>query len=83
MKIDVDGIEIDILEGMRHLLMSDARPRSVQVELNLGEQELIVELMAECHYKLDHRHFTANGAKRRARGDDLSTIPHNAVFVPA
>ena len=82
-KIDVDGIEIDILEGMRHLLMSDARPRSVQVELNLGEQELIVELMAECHYKLDHRHFTANGAKRRARGDDLSTIPHNAVFVPA
>jgi FkbM family methyltransferase len=82
-KIDVDGIELSILSGMTNLLRSDERPRSVQVELNVGEQDRIVDFMANCGYALCHRHLTGAGEQMRAAGRPLAEIAHNAVFAPA
>ncbi len=82
-KIDVDGIELRILEGMTRLLTGPDRPRSVQVELNIGEMDEIVAFLDGVGYRLDHRHLTMAGKRKQAAGRDLSLIPHNAVFVPA
>jgi len=82
-KIDVDGIELAILKGMSKLLASAERPRTVQVELNVGEHEAVEHFMATNGYKLDHRHFTAIGKKQMAQGRDVSQIAHNAVFMTA
>jgi FkbM family methyltransferase len=81
-KIDVDGIELPILRGMSKLFASADRPRTVQVELNVGEHEAVESFMAGKGYKLDHRHFTAIGKKQMAAGKDISQIAHNAVFLP-
>jgi FkbM family methyltransferase len=81
-KIDVDGIELAILRGMSGLLTSEERPRSVQVELNVGEHDAIESFMTTVGYALDHRHFTLNGKKQLAAGKDLASIAHNAVFAP-
>jgi FkbM family methyltransferase len=82
-KIDVDGIELPILRGMNKLLASADRPRTVQVELNVGEHDAVESYMASKGYRLDHRHFTAIGKKQMAAGKDVSQIAHNAVFMPA
>lgn len=81
-KIDVDGIELKILQGMKRLLVSDNRPRSIQVELNLGEQEDVVSFLEEYGYGLDHRHLTLQGKHYVEAGKSMSEIAHNAVFVP-
>jgi transketolase len=81
-KIDVDGIELKILQGMKRLLVSDNRPRSIQVELNLGEQEDVVSFLEEYGYGLDHRHLTLQGKHYVDAGKSMSEIAHNAVFVP-
>ena len=81
-KIDVDGIELSILKGMKDLLNAPKRPRSLQVELNLGEHEKVTDFMKEQGYVLDHRHFTLSGERQRQQGKELSAIAHNAVFIP-
>ncbi len=80
-KIDVDGIELAILHGMSGMLTSEQRPRSVQVELNVGEHEAIEDFMTGAGYTLDHRHFTLNGKKQLAAGKELAAIAPNAVFT--
>ena len=82
-KIDVDGIELAILRGMSKLLASADRPRTLQVELNVGEHDAVEGFMATNGYRLDHRHFTAIGKKQMAQGKDVAQIAHNAVFMPA
>jgi FkbM family methyltransferase len=82
-KIDVDGTELSILRGMAGLLAGSARPRSIQVELNVGEQEAIIALLAGQGYRLDHRHFTLIGKRQQAEGRPIAEIAHNAVFVPS
>ncbi len=82
-KIDVDGIELNILKGMRILLASAERPRGIQVELNIGEHDGVVDFLASQGYKLDHRHFTIGGERRRMAGVNIADIAHNAIFVPA
>lgn len=81
-KIDVDGNEIAILRGMSALLRGTDRPRSIQVELNVGEQEQIIALMAEHDYRLATRHLTYAGKAAQAAGKPLEAIAHNAVFEP-
>lgn len=82
-KIDVDGIELAILRGMAALLTSSERPRTLQVELNVGEHDAIEGFLREMGYTLDHRHFTLNGQKQLDAGWALAKIAHNAVFVPS
>jgi FkbM family methyltransferase len=81
-KIDVDGNEIGILRGMRQLLRSEKRPRALQVELNVGEQDRIIETLAEADYALVDRHLTLAGKKQLASGSPLNQIAHNALFKP-
>lgn len=81
-KIDVDGIELRILKGMRKMLNSEQRPRSVQVEINVGENDDIVDFMQTCGYTLVERHLTKQGKKLLAKGQDMAVIAHNAIFEP-
>lgn len=81
-KIDVDGNELQILRGMQQLLIGAERPRAVQVELNVGEQDAITEYMRNCGYELAERHFTYAGKQAQAAGEPLQNIAHNAIFRP-
>jgi hypothetical protein len=81
-KIDVDGTELSILKGMSTLLRGSSRPRSVQVELNVGEHDAVEGFMIEHGYRLDHRHFTLDGERQLGAGKSPQSIAHNAVFVP-
>lgn len=82
-KIDVDGNEIAILRGMVELLRSQNRPRSLQVELNIGEQDAIIGMLNSNGYVLSARHLTYAGQEASARGVPLDQIAHNAVFSPS
>lgn len=82
-KIDVDGNELAILRGMAGLLCGPERPRAVQVELNVGEQEGIAAFMRDCGFELVTRHFTLEGKNALARGDAVEAVAHNAIFAPA
>lgn len=81
-KIDVDGLELDILKGMEGVLRSTGKPRSVQVELNMGEQDAVVGFMIGCGYELALRHFTMIGQRQLESGKPVELIPHNAIFLP-
>lgn len=81
-KIDVDGNELKILNGMKKLLTGKDRPRAVQVEINAGEQEKIASFLADCGYTLAERHHTKDGEKQIKRGIPLEKIAHNAIFRP-
>ncbi len=81
-KIDVDGNEIKILQGMKKLLAGKDRPRALQVELNVGEQEEIASFLADCGYALAERHHTRPGEKQIERGMPLEKVAHNAIFRP-
>ena len=81
-KIDVDGNELMILRGMGELLRGAHRPRSVQIELNVGLHASIPEFMKECGYELAARHFTHKGKEAQGRRLPLASIAHNAIFVP-
>lgn len=80
-KIDVDGNETRILEGMQELLKSARGPKSLQVEINPGRRGEVVALMERCGYRLDHCHFTRSGQAEFARSKSYDAIPHNAVFA--
>lgn len=81
-KIDVDGNELKILHGMRKLLTGRKRPRSLQVELNVGEQAAVVTFLGGCGYTLVARHHTAGNERKAAAGVPLEQIAHNAIFRP-
>jgi len=79
-KIDVDGLELSILRGMSQLLSKGDRPRTIQVEINLGEDEAVMSFLAQHSYELSSRHFTAYGLSQLANGVPEAEIVHNAVF---
>lgn len=82
-KIDVDGVEPQIIKGMKRLMQSNRRPRSIQVEIQKNDSGGTAELMESQGYVLDHRHFTMAGKNKLKRGLTLDKIAHNAVFTPA
>jgi len=81
-KIDVDGNELLVLAGMKELLTGGDRPRSVQVEMNIGEQEPVEAFFGECGFRLHERNHTMRGSRKLAAGVPLADVTHNAVFVP-
>ncbi|REJ70626.1 MAG: FkbM family methyltransferase [Planctomycetota bacterium] len=79
-KIDVDGNELKVLQGMRQLLTGASAPRSVQVEIHHRGKAEILALMAECGYQVIDRHYTAMGKQLIAAGRDPESIACLAVF---
>jgi FkbM family methyltransferase len=72
-KIDTDGLEIPIVEGMKGILQGSSRPRSLLVEIQPGELDAQTKLMTSCGYRLAEKHqLTADGQGA-----------FNAVFEPA
>lgn len=81
-KIDVDGNEALVLEGMRSLLRSPRRPRSLQIEMNSGARERVLATLESAGYQLAYRHYSAAGRRAVDGGADPVSVPHNAVFKP-
>ena len=76
-KIDVDGNELQICQGMRRLLTGEAPPRAVQAEVNPDESEDLHGFLESCGFEMTDRHYT---------GDDPSdpqVVHYNAIFRPA
>lgn len=81
-KIDVDGNELQILQGMVNTLRSQVL-RSVQVEIHPADRLAIVEYMQARGFDQTGAHFTANGQRAIDRGSEAATITYNAVFARA
>jgi FkbM family methyltransferase len=79
-KIDVDGNEILILEGMNRLLAGPHRPISIQVEMNDPHQGKILEFMKEHQYRLATKHYTRSASRKIDKGSDPETLSYNAIF---
>jgi FkbM family methyltransferase len=81
-KIDVDGNELLILQGMQALLSGTDPPRSVQVEVNPGEREELHAYMESCGFEEAERHLTASGEQALRDGYDPNRLHYNAIFRP-
>jgi FkbM family methyltransferase len=79
-KIDVDGRELPILEGMQGLLAGAAPPRALQVELNPGARDELVAFMSARGYELAEQHASAGSRKLLDSGMAESQVPLNGVF---
>jgi len=79
-KIDVDGNELAVLEGMEGLLTGPGRPRSVQVEVNpLGGVD-VLEFMRASRYRETARHRTSGSERLIRAGADPASLGINVVF---
>jgi len=82
-KIDVDGNELQILQGATTWLRTHTSiaPRSIQVESHVNDRAELLQFMDEHGYRLDHLHYTASGQKQIDQGADPATVVNNTVFV--
>ena len=79
-KIDVDGNEYLILQGMTELLAHPKAPLTIQVELNEPHAEKIVELFKQQHYNLDERHYSRSSMRRINYTGSTKQATCNAIF---
>ena len=79
-KIDVDGNELLILEGMSRLLSGTQRPRTIQVEMNDPHKISILEFMKDHRYRLADKHYTRSGSRKIKEGSDPEALSYNAIF---
>jgi FkbM family methyltransferase len=82
-KIDVDGLDYEVLAGMRGLLNSAQRPRSIQIELGSDSKAKINDLMKASGYALLEKHWTQAGQDFIAKGNDPEDYPHYGIYAPA
>jgi len=82
-KIDVDGNELLILQGMSKLLTGPGRPKTIQVEINRPYRDGILAFMTGHGYLLADRHYKRYGLELIARGNDPEDHSYNAIFKPA
>lgn len=81
-KIDVDGNELRVLEGMRGLLESGGL-RTLQVEVNPDEREPLLTFMEDLGYELSERHYSQSAEATLAEGARAAaSVPFNAIFRP-
>jgi FkbM family methyltransferase len=71
-KIDTDGLEIPIVEGMKGILAGPTRPRSMLIEIQPGELERQTALMQSHGYRVTERH--------QLKADGQAAM--NVVFEP-
>ena len=81
-KIDTDGIELQIVSGMKLLLSGQQKPRSVLVEVQRGELQTQREFMRACGYSLVEGHLIGRWKRVFQRGQPLEELTLNAVFKP-
>jgi FkbM family methyltransferase len=81
-KIDTDGIEVQIVSGMKNLLTGQHRPRSVLVEVQQGELQTQRDFMHACGYTLVDEHLIGKWKRMFERGQPLEQLTFNAVFEP-
>ena len=79
-KIDVDGLDFEVLDGMRGLLASPKRPRSIQIELGSDSKPKIMRMCANAGYLLKEKHWTTAGLDFVAQGNDPENYPHYGIF---
>jgi FkbM family methyltransferase len=79
-KIDVDGLDFEVLEGMQGLMASADAPRSVQIELGTESSPKILGLCERLGYVLQEKHWTTAGLDFIAKGNDPESYPHYGVF---
>lgn len=79
-KIDVDGNEGPILNGMAILLKSDKAPKSIQVELSKMQAQELHPFLEEMGYRAMSKHYTKQGLRRIAAGEDPENYPYNVIF---
>ena len=79
-KIDVDGLDFEVLDGMRDLLTSAERPRTIQIELGSDSKPKIMKLSRETGYELTEKHWSQAGLDFIARGNDPEDYPHYGIF---
>jgi FkbM family methyltransferase len=79
-KIDIDGNEYLILQGMTSLLTSSDAPLSIQVELNEPDSDAIVAFLQDHHYDLVKKHLTRSAARRMGQSIDPCHSGCNALF---
>ena len=83
-KIDVDGLEAEILDGMKSLLASTKAPRSIQVELSKDNADEVISQMNAAGYELVSRHWTQSRQGAIDEGaEPLTVFPHNVIFAKA
>ena len=79
-KIDVDGNELRILEGMSTFLKSTMSPLTIQVEVDAESQDNIKAFLLDHRYRLVGKHFS-RGSMKRLRSEVVTANPGgNAVF---
>lgn len=79
-KIDIDGLDFEVLEGMLGVMSSPDGPRTIQVELGLKKRSQILKLCEEAGYALQEKHWTQAGLAHIAAGGDPESTPYNAIF---
>jgi FkbM family methyltransferase len=80
-RIDVGGLEAQVIAGMKSLLMSPRAPRSFLIELTGANAEKAISQMTAVGYEAVTRHWTSAGRDAIREGaDPLTQFPHNVVF---
>jgi len=79
-KVDVDGLDFEVLEGMQGLLASPQRPRAIQLELGSDSKPKIMALCTELGYELREKHWTKAGLDFIAQGHSGEDYPHYGIF---
>jgi FkbM family methyltransferase len=79
-KIDTDGLELAITSGMRNLLTSQNRPRSILVEVQQGELQAQKAFMSSCGYTFIGPQFAGKWTRRKEQGWSLNEMAFNALF---
>jgi FkbM family methyltransferase len=79
-KIDVDGLDFEVLEGMRDLMSQRTGPRAVQIELGTDSKPKIMQFCREVGYVLKEKHWTKAGLDFIAQGNAPEDYPHYGIF---
>jgi FkbM family methyltransferase len=80
-KIDVDGIELQVLEGMEETL-SSKDVKSVLCEYNpVQSKNKLDEFMIAVGFQLKEKQLTAAGKKAVAKGSNIEDIAHNRLYI--
>lgn len=81
-KVDTDGVELQITSGMKRFLQSERRPRSVMIEVQRGEFAQQSSFMKGCSYEMVQHHLFRKSEKEFAKGKPLEELAFNAIFEP-